>query len=136
MPKMTKKNIQCSHVGLGRTTVLWAKGRRGFDGITGSGRTIALRARGRRGSSASRARERRGGAQRHGLGEVDVVAGLGTASQAQGRGLRGQQHHRLRSGKMVARKGVDRGRERRCKGSGEDSTMAWRLRRGRRWHGL
>jgi hypothetical protein len=31
---------------------------------------------------------------------------------------------------MAARKGLDRGQERRYGGSGEDSTMAWRLRGG------
>jgi hypothetical protein len=46
------------------------------------------------------------GAQRHELGEDDVVAGSGTASWAWGRRLRGRWHHRLRSGKMETRKGA------------------------------
>jgi hypothetical protein len=51
------------------------------------------------------------GAQRHGLGEDDVVAGSRMTSQFWGRGMRGRQRLRLGSGKMMTRKGLDRGRE-------------------------
>jgi hypothetical protein len=44
------------------------------------------------------------GAQHHGFKEDNIVAGLGIASQAWGRRLRGRWRHRLGSGKMVARK--------------------------------
>jgi hypothetical protein len=67
------------------------------------------------------------GAQRHGLWEDDVVVGLRTASWAWGRGLCCRQCHRLGSGKMVARKGLDSGRQRWCGDSGEDTMRAWRL---------
>jgi hypothetical protein len=60
------------------------------------------------------------GAQRRGLREDDVVAGSGMASRAWGQGLRCRRCHRLGSGKMVACKGLDHGRERWCRGSGED----------------
>jgi hypothetical protein len=70
------------------------------------------------------------GAQRCRLREDDVVAGSGIASWAWARGLHCRWRHRLRSGKMVARKGLDHGRQRRCRGSREDTTMAWRLRGG------
>jgi hypothetical protein len=46
------------------------------------------------------------GAQHHGLGDDDVVAGLRTALQAWGQCLRGQRRHRLGSGKMAARQGA------------------------------
>jgi hypothetical protein len=56
---MTQQNIQyCTIVGLGRTMVLHAQGRHGFDGVVGSGRTMALLAKGQHGSMVSRARER------------------------------------------------------------------------------
>jgi hypothetical protein len=71
------------------------------------------------------------GAQHRGLREDDVVAGSGTASRAWGQGMCCRLRHRLGSGKMVARKGLDRGQERLCGGSGVDSTMARRL-----WGGL
>jgi hypothetical protein len=59
------------------------------------------------------------GAQRRGLGEDDVVVGSGTTSRAWGQCLQCRRCHRLGSGKMMARKGLDRGREWRCGGSGE-----------------
>jgi hypothetical protein len=44
--------------------------------------------------------------------------------------MHGRRLHRLGSPKTAARKGLDCGRERRCRGSGEDSTMARKLRGG------
>jgi hypothetical protein len=46
------------------------------------------------------------GAQCCGLGEDDVVVGLGMVSWAWGRCLCGQWRHRLMSGKIAARKGA------------------------------
>jgi hypothetical protein len=63
--------------------MLQAQGRREFDDVVGSGR--------------------------RGHGEVDVVAGSGTASRARGRGLHYRRRHRIGSGKMATRKGLDRG---------------------------
>jgi hypothetical protein len=60
------------------------------------------------------------GAQHHRLGEDDVVAGSGIASQAWGWCLCGRRHHQVGLGKMAARKGA-----RPWLG-----TMARRLRRG------
>jgi hypothetical protein len=51
------------------------------------------------------------GAQRCSLREDDVVAGSGIALWAWGRGLHCRWRHRLGSGKMVARKGLDHGRQ-------------------------
>jgi hypothetical protein len=51
------------------------------------------------------------GAQRCRLKEDDVVAGSGMASWTWGRGLCGRWHHRLGSGKMAVRKGLDCGQE-------------------------
>jgi hypothetical protein len=84
---MTKKNIKCSHAGLGRMMALRAQGQRRFDDIVGS--------------------------RHHVIGEDNVLAGSGTMSWAWGWRLRGQRHHRLGSGKMAACKGLDHGRERR-----------------------
>jgi hypothetical protein len=92
---------------------LQAQGRRGFDGIMGSGcrglmedDSVAdprmARVVGIVGSRMAR------GAQRRGLGEDDVVAVLGTVSRAWGQGLGCRRHHRIRSGKMAAHKGIDR----------------------------
>jgi hypothetical protein len=64
------------------------------------------------------------------LRQDDVVAGLGTTSWTWGWCLCGQRCHRLRTGKMVARKGLDRGQERWCEGSGEDSKMVRKLQGG------
>jgi hypothetical protein len=113
---MTKKNIQCSLSGLGRTTALRAQGRRGFEGIAGSrhrrlgeddnavdpGTAWVIGVKGSRMAW---------GAHRHGLGEDNIVVGSRTASRAWGRGLHCQWRHRLGSGKMAAHKGLDRGRE-------------------------
>jgi hypothetical protein len=91
---MTKKNIQyCSLVGLGSTTVLWAQGWCGFHNVTGS-RVL-------RGRRCHRLREDDGtagpgtvwvydvassgmtlGIQHHGLGEDNILAGLGMALRA------------------------------------------------------
>jgi hypothetical protein len=71
------------------------------------------------------------GAQRHGLGVNDIVAGSGMASRAWGWRLCGQWHHWLRLGKMVTRKCLDHDQERWFGGSEEDLTMAGRL-----WGGL
>jgi hypothetical protein len=57
-----------------------ALGRRGDDGITSSMKTTPLWAQGRRRSTASRAREWRGGAQRRRLKEDDIVVGSRMAS--------------------------------------------------------
>jgi hypothetical protein len=46
------------------------------------------------------------GAQRHGLGEGNVVAGSGMASHAWGWRLHGRRCHRFLSGKMAAHKGA------------------------------
>jgi hypothetical protein len=62
-----------------------ASGWRGFDGVVGSG-------------TAS-------GAQRHSLGEDNIVVGSGMASRAWGRRLHGRRCHRLGSGEMVSCKG-------------------------------
>jgi hypothetical protein len=113
------ENIQCSLAGLRRMTALLAQGRHGFDGVTGS-RTSW-------------------GWQRRGLREDDSVRKawgcIGSQAQGGGRGLRdgtcvvvgvtvlGQWRWRRK-------KGLDCGREWWCRGSGEDSTMAWRLRGG------
>jgi hypothetical protein len=70
-------------------------------------------------------------AHHRGLREDDVVAGSGMAMRAWGRGLYCRWRHRLESGKMVVHKGLNRGWERWCGGSGEDSMMARRL-----WGGL
>jgi hypothetical protein len=82
---MTKKNIQCSIVGLGRTMALRAQGRRRFDGVAGSGCHRLGEANGTAGLGMAWVVGIAGlgtaqGAQRRGLGEDDVVAGLGTAS--------------------------------------------------------
>jgi hypothetical protein len=114
---MTKKNIQCSVAGLGRTKALRAQGRHWFDGVTSSGTS-----QGRRhhrleedgsvvGPGTARVDGIVGsgttwGAHRHELGKDDGVAGLGMASQAWGRRLRGRWRHRLGSGKMTAHKGA------------------------------
>jgi hypothetical protein len=129
------KNIQYSLAGLGRMTALRTQGRHGFDSIAGSGRR-------RLGEDDGTADPGRAwvigvtslgtawGAQHRGLGEDDIVVGLGTASQAWGQVLHCQWRHRLGSGKMAVRKGLDRGRERWFRGSGEDSTMMRGLQRG------
>jgi hypothetical protein len=86
---MTKKNIQCSLAGLGSTTALRAQGRCGFDGVEGSGCcwlgeddcTTDLGTAWVVGVVGSRMAW---GAQRRGLGEEDVVVGLGTASRVRG----------------------------------------------------
>jgi hypothetical protein len=86
---MTKKNIQCSLAGLGRMTVLWAQGQCGFnviacsrrcglredDGVVDPGTAWVV-------SIVGSGMER--GAQHHGLGLDDIVAGSGTASRAWG----------------------------------------------------
>jgi hypothetical protein len=126
---MTKKNIQCCLAGLGRMTTLRAQGRRGFDGIMGSERhgigedddavgPGMAQVIGVVGSRMMRS------AQHRELGEDDVVTGLGTASRAWGRGLHGRWRHWLGPGKMAVCKGLNHGREGRCGGFGEDSTMA------------
>jgi hypothetical protein len=129
---MTKKNIQCSLAGLGRMTALQAQRRRGFYDITGFGcrrlreydDIVDLRTARVIGVVGS------GMAWVHsvtGFWEDDVVVGLRTASWAWGRGLCCRQCHRLGSGKMAARKGLDSGRQRWCGDSGEDTMRAWRL---------
>jgi hypothetical protein len=108
--------------------VLWAQGPCGFSGIAGYGRhglreddnTAGLETMWVDGIASSRMAR---GAQRSGLGEDDVVAGSGTALHTWGRHLRGRRHRRLGSGKMAVHKGLDRGRDRRCRSFGEESTM-------------
>jgi hypothetical protein len=124
---MTKKNIQCSLVGMGRMAALRAQGRCGFDGVVSSGRrgleeddsAVGPRTAWVNGVTGSGTAW---GAQHHGLGEGDVVAGSGMTSWAWGRCLCGRPHHRHSLGKMATRKGFDCGWERWCGGSGEDST--------------
>jgi hypothetical protein len=104
---MTKKNIQyCSLAGLGRTTALWAKGRRGFDGVAGFGALHGRWLRGLREDDGAAglgiARVDSAGAQRRGLGEDNVVACSGMASRASERHLR----HRLGSGNVAVHKGA------------------------------
>jgi hypothetical protein len=72
------------------------------------------------------------GAQHLGLSEDDVVAGSGTASWAWVQRLRGRRCHQLGSGRgrWWCIKGLNRGWERWCESSGEDSMMVWRLRGG------
>jgi hypothetical protein len=70
------------------------------------------------------------GAQCHGLREDKVVAGIGMASLAWGWRLRGRWHHCSGRGRWRHVNGLDCGRERWCRGSGVDSTTAWRLRVG------
>jgi hypothetical protein len=108
---MTKKNIQCSFVSLGRMTALWAQGWCRFDGVAGSGMTW------RCGPGDGVGCQHRGlgngaGCTMSQVGEDDVVAGSETVPRAWGRGLRGRRCHQLRSGKMEARKGLYRGQER------------------------
>jgi hypothetical protein len=114
---MTKENIQCSLAGLGRMTTLQAQGRRRFDGVTGSGRRELREDDGAADPGMARVIGVMGsgmtwGTQRRRLREDNVIAGLGTAAQAWGRGLRCRRCHWLGSGKLAARKGLDRGRER------------------------
>jgi hypothetical protein len=86
---MTKKNIQCILVGLGRMTALRAQGQRRFDGVVGFGHhglreddraagPGTARVIGVTGSGTAR------GAQRRGLREDDVFACLAMTSQAWG----------------------------------------------------
>jgi hypothetical protein len=116
--KMTKKNIQyCSLMGMGRTTVLQAQGRRGFDGIVGSGASQGWRCR-RLGEDDGTAGQgtvlvngvassrMASGAQYRRLIEDNIVVGSGTSSQSWGWHLRGRRRHQLGSGKMVACKGA------------------------------
>jgi hypothetical protein len=95
---MTKKNIQCTLVGLGRMTALRAQGWREFDSISssgcrglwedddvmGPGRAWVISIMGLRTVRA---------AQHHGLREDIVVAGSGTTMRAWGRRLCGRRHH-------------------------------------------
>jgi hypothetical protein len=118
MPKMTKKNIQYySLAGLGTMTVLRAQGRCGFDGNAGSRASQGRRCHelreddGTTGLGTARVDGVTGsgtapGAQRHVIGEDNVVVGSGMVSRAWGRHLRDRRHHRLRLGKMVAHKGA------------------------------
>jgi hypothetical protein len=92
---MTKKNIQCSLAGLGRTTMLWAQGRHEFDGVVGSvcrglkkdDSTVGPGTAWVLGTVCSRMVR---GVQHHGLGKDDVVACSRTMSRAWGQGLHGQ----------------------------------------------
>jgi hypothetical protein len=78
----------------------------GFDGVVGSG-------------TAS-------GAQRHSLGEDNIVVGSGMASRAWGRRLHGRGCHRLGLGEMASRKGGSTVVE------NNDAGAPWRT---RQWHG-
>jgi hypothetical protein len=82
------------------STVSWALGRRGLgedDGVA------SLRTVGVDGIAGSRTAS---GAQRHELGEDNVVVGSGMASWAWGWCLHGRWRHQLRSGKMATCKGA------------------------------
>jgi hypothetical protein len=114
---MTKKNIQCSLAGLGRTTVLWAQGRHEFDGVVGSVRCGLKEDDNTAGPGTAWVLDTVGsrmvrGVQHRGLGEDNVVACSGTTSRAWGQGLHGQRRQWLGSGKMAARKDLHHGRER------------------------
>jgi hypothetical protein len=125
---MTKKNIQyCNLVGLGRMMALRAQRRRGFDGIVGSRASC--------------------GRQRRELGEDDDAAGLGTMRVDGVAGLGRTMLLRAQvrccdlgddacmvdgiigsgQGRWQRVKGLNRGREQRRGGFGEDSTMTQRL---------
>jgi hypothetical protein len=132
---MTKKIIQCSPVGLGRTTALWAQGWHGFNSVACSGHHGLGEDDGAAGPGTAWVDGVAGsrtvwGAHHRGLREDDIVVGLGTASWAWRRRLCGQRCHWLRLGKMAVCKGFDRGRERRCGGSREDLTTTRRFRGG------
>jgi hypothetical protein len=147
---MTKKNIQCSLSGLGRTTVLQAQWRRGFDSIAGSRISRGQRCRGLGEDDCAMGRRHHGlgndvECTTSGLREDDVVVGLGTALRAWGRGLCGRRRHRRGSRKMAARKGArlwSRTMARRLWGGLDDGaapgrTQWWHgLWAGRWWHGL
>jgi hypothetical protein len=75
---MTKKNIQYSLAGSGRTTALWAQGRCGFDDVVGSGTPWGRWRRKLREDDSAAGLE---------MARVDGVASLGTAWGAQCRGI-------------------------------------------------
>jgi hypothetical protein len=119
---MTKKNIWCGFVELGRTMALLAQGWRGFDGIAGSGHRGLREDNDTVGSGTAWVISIVGsrtawGAHRCRLREDDIGVGLGTTLQAWECGLRGRWRHQL----------GDDGAAR----SREDSTTARRL-----WGGL